>query len=349
LAAAVMGAALAGWGRGPAAKGAAGLALLAGFAAADFVLWGRFLIAPPTVPMALAAALGFTFASTALHWLYRRKRDFLRHAFAHYAPDGVIRELLRHPDRLRLGGERRDVTLLFTDIQGFTAMSEAVEGERLVPVLNAYMDRLTDIILAHGGTIDRMVGDAVIAIFNAPLDVPDHACRAVRAAMAIDDFARAYSAEIQARGIPFKLTRIGVNSGPATVGNFGGSQRFQYTAHGDCVNTAARLETLSKHIGTTVLVGGATRDACPEPTLRRVGGFILMGKHEPVDVYEPVADPERLDAYRPTEKALHDAGPDARTTLDAFLERYPADPVAVFHRQRLERGETGDRVVMGEK
>ena len=152
----------------------------------------------------------------------RRRRRFLRRAFARYVSPAVVDQLLANPARLSLGGERRDVTLIFTDIAGFTSLIERSDPAVILPVLNEYLDGMCRIILEREGTVDKIVGDAVVGFFGAPGDQPDHAARAVHCALALDAFATDYAARPRARGIGFGITRIGVNGGNVAVGNFGG-------------------------------------------------------------------------------------------------------------------------------
>ncbi|PCI40517.1 MAG: hypothetical protein COB46_06700 [Rhodospirillaceae bacterium] len=315
----------------------------------DFWLWTQFLVGLPSVSMGFAFVLSFVLSSAMMHWLFREKKRFLHHAFAQYAPKAIVNELLRYPEKLRLNGEQRDVTMLFTDLQGFTAMSEVVPSEDLVPILNAYMDGIIEPILKHGGTVDRLVGDAVIAIFNAPLDLDNHQSASVSAGIEIDVFCEAYAASMNAKGHPFGHTRIGINSGPVIVGNFGGLHRFQYTAHGDTVNVAARLESLSKHVGTRMLVGDATAKRCLHHTLRLVGQFVLVGKKIPLSVYEPCSESPQIEAYQKAYEAMHNGAPNA---LDLFLEyqkQWPDDAVVNFHIRRLTAGQENDLILMNEK
>lgn len=315
----------------------------------DFWLWNKSLISLPSVSMGFAFVLSFVLSSATMHWLFREKKRFLHHAFAQYAPKAIVNELLQNPEKLRLNGEQRDVTMLFTDLQGFTAMSEVVPSEDLVPILNAYMDGIIDPILKHGGTVDRLVGDAVIAIFNAPLDLENHHSASVSAAIEIDVFCEAYAKSMKTKGHPFGHTRIGINSGPVIVGNFGGLHRFQYTAHGDTVNVAARLESLSKHVGTRVLVGENTAKSCPGHTLRLVGQFVLVGKKTPLCVYEPCPQNPQLEAYQKAYETMHRGDPEALKLFINLQKKWPDDAVVNFHVERLGAGSTNDLVRMNKK
>jgi class 3 adenylate cyclase/CHASE2 domain-containing sensor protein len=324
------------------ARLALGILLLGGWWAGAFWLASRGAGLWPVVGPTLA--LGLTsFAGTA--WLERRERSqrrFIRKAFEQYRAPSMVRRLARDPAALRLGGERREITCLFTDLAGFTTLSEQLPPERLVAVLTAYMEGVLALVLEHEGTIDKLIGDAVHAFWNAPENQPDHARRALLTALAIDRFAEAFRAEQHALGIPLGVTRIGVHSGPAVVGNFGGRQRVDYTPMGDVVNTAARLESVNKQLGTRICVGEAVALACPDIATRPVGDLVLVGKTQPLATRTPGADPAYEAAY-----ALLARGDPAAAA--AFEPLAPGDPLAAFHLERLRRGESGARVVLEHK
>ena len=215
------------------------------------------------------------------------------------------------------------------------------------PILTRFF--LIAIAFAHDGTLDRIVGDAVAIMFSAPVPQPDHPSRALACAMAMQRFASAYAAAQQAQGIPFGRTRIGVHCGEVVVGNFGGAAIFDYRALGDPVNTAARLETLNRHLGTRMCVSGAIRAACPDAAMRPVGQVLLKGKRQPLMVYEPL-DAAPADAGYDAAYALMAAG-DAGA-LTAFMRLHaerPDDGLVAFHLRRLQAGEHGELVVMADK
>jgi class 3 adenylate cyclase len=257
------------------------------------------------------------------------------------------------PGRLNLDGERRELTFVFTDIAGFTTLSEKLEAAQLVSLVNEYLDGMSEIVLAHEGTIDKFIGDAVVAFFGAPGDAADHAGQAVAAALDLDRFAHAFSSEKQAQGIPFGLTRIGVHTGVAMVGNFGGRQRFDYTAMGDTVNTAARLESVNKQLGTRVAVSGATAAMCPDIVFRPVGTLVLKGKSEGIEVFQPIdqaeVGSEAATAYLAAFELLRAEDPAALEAFARLAEGAPDDGLATFHLERLKRGERGIVAVLDEK
>ncbi|MDH3451199.1 MAG: adenylate/guanylate cyclase domain-containing protein [Gammaproteobacteria bacterium] len=277
------------------------------------------------------------------------QRRHVRDAFNHYLAPDVVEQLLKEPDRLALGGETREMTFLFTDVQGFTAFTERTEPTVVVKLLNDYLENTCDIILQHGGMIDKIVGDALHVMFNAPSRQADHAERAVRCALALDTFCQQFAAEQEQQGYQFGTTRIGINTGHVVVGNFGGAARFDYSAHGDAINTAARLENANKTLGTRICVSETTRSQCDGIVFRPIGRLLLRGKQTPVEVYEPLApqavNSERDAAYLEIYRALDDP----KQVLEALSElarRFPDDQLIDLHRRRLTAGESGRVIEM---
>jgi adenylate cyclase len=225
---------------------------------------------------------------------------FIKNAFRQYLSPAVIEELIQHPERLKLGGERRMLSIFFSDLEGFTGISEGLEPEALTALLNDYLSAMTDIIHEEGGTVDKYEGDAIIAFWNAPLQQPDHARRCVRAALRCQARLAELRPSLRERLGKDLNMRIGINSGPAVVGNMGSHTRFDYTMIGDAVNLAARLEGINKHFGTYTLISQATKeqmeDAFPVRELSRVA---VVGRREPVVVYEPLL-PDDVNNRRQT-------------------------------------------------
>ncbi len=219
-----------------------------------------------------------------------RQKRFIKSAFRQYLSPAVIEELLSHPERMRLGGECRELTIFFSDLQGFTSISERLDPEALTSLLNEYLTAMTDIILDEGGTVDKYEGDAIIAFWNAPLDQPDHAARGVRAALRCQERLAELRPHFREKaGVDLSM-RIGLNTGQAVVGNMGSSSRFDYTMLGDAVNLAARLEGVNKQFGTYTMISKATREAAGEGFMaRELARVAVVGKAEPVTVYEPMS------------------------------------------------------------
>jgi adenylate cyclase len=298
----------------------------------------------PTLPMTMIAATYFV-ASLASHFLANRRGTMLARAFSQYLSPDLVKVLSKNPDQVRLGGEEREMTFLFTDLQGFTSFAEGIEPERLVFTLNAYLDGLCRIATDHGGTIDKIVGDAVHVMFNAPLTQPDHARRAVAAALEMSKFADDFAARQGSRTSAFGATRIGVNTGRAIVGNFGGKARFDYTAHGDAINVAARLEAANKLFGTRILISKATREAAPDIAARPLGALTLRGKSAATEVFEPLPPEDPAVAYASLlaeilENSKSALAP-ALIALEALARSHPDDRVLARIREQIEHGDQG--------
>jgi adenylate cyclase len=204
-----------------------------------------------------------------------------------YIPLGVVRRLYERNEEPQLGGELRTVSLMFTDIEGFTTLSERLPPDQLARHLGDYLEAMTSAVEATSGTIDKYIGDAVMAFWNAPLDVAEHAARACEAVVACKEAAAALYASAAWRGLPPLVTRFGLHTAEVLVGHFGARSRFNYTALGDGVNLAARLEPLCKQYGVTTLVSAVVADAARDQfVFRRVDRVAVKGKAEAIDVYE---------------------------------------------------------------
>jgi len=217
------------------------------------------------------------------------EKRFLRKAFNTYLSGEVVEQIVADPSKLKLGGDKRMMTALFTDIRGFSTISEQLTPEALVALLNRYLSGMSDIILDEKGTIDKYEGDAIIAFFGAPLDLPDHAMRACRSAILMKRLEREMNVQYLAEGLtPSPLaTRIGVNTGDMVVGNMGTERKMNYTIMGNAVNLAARLEGVNKQYGSWILASQATLSAAgPGLLARRMDRVRVVGINEPVQLYE---------------------------------------------------------------
>ncbi|HZP40062.1 MAG TPA: adenylate/guanylate cyclase domain-containing protein [Candidatus Binatia bacterium] len=276
-----------------------------------------------------------------------REKRKVRHAFGHYLNPEVTELLARDPSRLKLGGERREVTILFSDVRGFTSISEGLEPEALAELLNEYLGAMTDVIFEHEGLLDKFIGDAVMAFWGAPVAVADHAARCCRAALDMRRALRGLHERWRAQGLPLLEIGIGIHTGDAVVGNFGSSQRFNYTVMGDAVNLASRLEGLNKAYGTRVLVSESTRrELGDEFVCREIDWVRVKGRSRPVAIHEVLgrrADDadgrlaalasgfgEALAAYRTR------AWDDALARLAALAARYPDDGAIPAFVERCE-------------
>src|SRR5215467_9202041 len=228
-------------------------------------------------------------------------------SLSRYFSPNLAQRLASDADAVDLGGQRREIATLFTDITSFTALVETLDPSVLGPLLNEYLTGMTDIVFAHDGTVAKIVGDALHVLFGAPGEQPDHAARAVACALALDQHAEAFRQRYHRKGIPLGVTRIGVHAGPAIVGNFGGGRFFDYTAYGDTINVAARLEAANKQLGTRVCVSATLADKVKDFRGRPIGDLILRGKTEPRRVFEPLG----LEQYN---------DPATKSYLDAFAK-----------------------------
>jgi adenylate cyclase len=225
----------------------------------------------------------------------------IRQTFEHYVSGGVVEEMIRHPERVKLGGERREMTVLFSDIRGFTSISETLDPEALVRLLNEFFTPMTRLVLENGGTLDKYMGDALMAFFGAPLAHPDHAARACRAALAMrDELVRLNDGWHRDGKLPPHLTLgigIGLNSGEMSVGNVGSEVVFGYTVIGDNVNLGSRIEGLNKDYGSQILVSEFTARAAGDGFLFRELDWVrVKGKQKPVGIHELLdAAPGSLD------------------------------------------------------
>ncbi len=311
------------------------------FAQLLFVYAGRWIAAAwPLLSIALVGAGGLTLS-------YLREavgRRQLRRSFANYLGDEALRELLADPRALELGGARRPVTVLFSDIRGFTELSERLSPEQLVAVLNTFLTPMTRAVLARGGYLDKYIGDAVMAVFGAPVVYEDHVARCLATAIAMDAALRELQPGFREQGLEVAMG-VGLNTGDAVVGNMGSVERFDYTAVGDTVNLASRLEGLTKVYGVRCLVGPETRASAPPAyQFREVDLVRVKGKEVPVAIFELLAGPEGVIAtYEDLagfERALaaYRAGrfDAARSGFEAFAVRNEGERTAALYLERLD-------------
>ena len=316
---------------------------LPALAAAGSLLAARTGVWVEFVAPAFAALSAFIVAALLSYGVEGRQRRFIKNAFRYYLSPQVIDRVLDNPALLRLGGERREITAFFSDVAGFTSISEGLSPEDLVGLLNAYLSEMTDIILDLGGTLDKYEGDAIIAFWNAPLDLPDHALRACRAALRCqrrlaerrEDFRRRYGHEVR--------MRVGINSGPAVVGNMGSARRFDYTAMGDTMNLASRLEGAGKVYGVSTLVGEETeRRVRDEILAREVDVIRVVGKKQPIRVFELLGEKgavpaEKLEKTALFGRALETYRARRFSEAAAMFEALAGDPVAAVYAGRARQ------------
>ncbi|RWD67050.1 MAG: adenylate/guanylate cyclase domain-containing response regulator [Mesorhizobium sp.] len=271
-------------------------------------------------------------------------------ALSRYFSPNLAARLASDGDAVGLAGQRREVAALFTDIAGFTTLVETMEPDTLGDLLNDYLAGMTDIVFRHEGTVAKVVGDALHVLFGAPSEQPDHAVRAVACALELDAFSEAFREQWRTKRIVLGPTRIGVNAGPAMVGNFGGVRFFDYTAYGDTINIAARLEAANKQLGTRICVSESVARAVPDFRGRPVGDLVLRGRTEPLRAYEPLppdrAEDDSADGYGSAFARLEADDPGAIGAFAAEVGRRPGDQLASFHLKRLLNGAKGIRIQM---
>lgn len=255
-----------------------------------WIAFGESQLFVPVVGPALAAGFAFLGSTSYISIVEGKEKRFIRGALSKYLSPVVVDELVADPSRLKLGGEKRHLSILFSDIEGFTTLSESMQPEGLVALLNEYLDEMADIVMREGGTLDKYIGDAIMALYGAPTSLPDHATRACRTALRMQRRLDQLNEVWGETDRPALAMRIGVNTGWPVVGNIGGDKRFDYTALGDAVNLAARLEPACKTYGVSTMISGATREAAgPAIITRELELLAVYGKEEPVAVYELVA------------------------------------------------------------
>jgi adenylate cyclase len=284
---------------------------------------------------------------------YRRRQQAAERAraqLARYFSPSLVEMLAAEADDIDLGAQRRDITAMFTDVTNFTSLVERLAPATIGPLLNDYFAGMTEIVFDHGGALVKIIGDGMNILFGAPADQPDHAERAVTCALALDVHAEGFRARWRDKGVEIGATRFGIHAGPALVGNFGGGRFFDYTAYGDTINIAARLEAANKQLGTRICVSGSVVERIAGFRGRPVGSVLLRGRsgalpaHEPLTVerHAHVLTAEYLAAYAKVEACDAVALP----AFAALLGRDSSDGLVGFHLKRLLAGDTGVQVVL---
>lgn len=268
-------------------------------------------------------------------------------SLARYFSPRLAERLAESGDVSELAGERREVATLFTDVAGFTSLAESMEPALLARLINEYLTGMTEIVFAHDGTVAKIIGDALHVLFGAPSDQPDHARRAIACAIDLDAFSQGFREQWKSDGVAVGVTRIGVHAGPAVVGNFGGGHYFDYTAYGDTINTAARLEKANKDLGTRICVSAAVVERAGTFVGRPVGDLMLRGRTDPLAAFEPLAPGVTSEAYLAAFALLRNADSAALGAFAAEVGKRPDDGLASFHLKRLLNGSTGTLIVVG--
>ncbi|MDR5757185.1 adenylate/guanylate cyclase domain-containing protein [Caballeronia sp. LZ035] len=325
---------------GPARATLCTLLLLAAFVAAGLYAFARLDWFIPIGSLLLAVV-----ALHALNMSYgyfveaRAKRRFAA-LFGQYVPPELVEEMSRHPEDYSMAGRRAELTVLFCDVLGFTAIAETLEPEALARLMNEYLGTMTEVIRAHRGTLDKYMGDAIMSFWGAPVDDPAHARHAVAAALGMRAALVELNRTLSARGWPTLWIGIGINTGPMTVGDMGSPVRKAYTVMGDAVNVAARLEGLTRRFDIDIIVGEATRAQVPEVVFRELDRVRVRGRVAPIAVFEPQPPQHDADALVRWHAALlhyrareWDA---AQARLDALAAQYPGQQLYALYRKRIE-------------
>lgn len=324
-----------------AAAGAVALLLGAYFATGFYLFAIQRIWLNLTYPTSLLVLL-FMFATVVQYFYTERDRRRIKSAFQHYVPAKVIEQITENIERLRLGGEKRELTVLFSDIRGFTGMAETLAPEDLVRLLNTYLTRMTEQVFRHDGLLDKYMGDAIMAVYGAPIHRPDHAALACRTALDMLRELRVLQEQQRRERRPILDIGIGINTGPMIVGNMGSENRFNYTVIGDAVNLGSRIENLNKVYGTHILLSEFTyrqiRDTFQ--TIREVDVARVRGREAPVRIYELISESEypRLDWLAEFDQArelYHSGRAIAARPIFERLVSSIKDPVSRYYLERI--------------
>lgn len=314
------------------------------FLALNFFLFSRHLMDLSIFYPIISLSLSQLGSEAYRNLVVERKGRQLRKAFSSYVSPDLVRQIEKNPDKLVLGGEQREISILFSDIRGFTTLSEGLTPPDLVRLLNEYLSPMTRIVLDERGTLDKFIGDAVMAIFNAPLDVSGHATRACAAAVRMLEQLKELNEDFSARELHTIDIGVGINTGPAIVGNMGADIRFDYTAIGDSVNLASRLEGLNKYYGSHILVSDDTRRQVDDErfTFREVDRVRVKGKNVPIVMYElMIANRELLPEFEEgLEKYRNRDFAGARNIFLDLEERFGDGPSRLYATRCAEYLET---------
>jgi adenylate cyclase len=311
----------------------------------SFFLFLRFNLWWPPVLLSGGLAVVYSGHIFAHYWIESREKRWLRQAFGQYVSDSLVDAIITNPERLQLGGEEVEATVLFADLVDFTSMAENTAPKELISLLNDYFSTMTDIILTNQGTVDKFIGDAIMAFWGAPLPLADHAVLACRTALEMQAAMRPLQEAWETQGFPRVSNRIGLHTGPVVAGNVGSKKRFNYTVMGDTVNLAARLEHANKVYGTEILVS--------EATCRRLGNAFLVreldlvqvqGRAQPVTIYELIdfASPDGPPAWLPLFDAARAAYKEGKISQAAnqfveILNQYHEDPPTKVFLKRCQK------------
>jgi len=275
----------------------------------------------------LAGAIGFLFINVFLFIAERKEKGFITTAFGQYLSPDVIDIIVKDPSKLSLGGSRKEMTAFFSDVQGFSTISEGLTPDELVMLLNQYLTEMCDIISGYNGTVDKFEGDAIIAFWGAPLEQPDHAKLSCYASIDMQQRMLEQRKEFIAAGKPELYVRMGLNSGPMVVGNMGSQNRMDYTIMGDAVNLAARLEGANKFYKNYSMISENTYNLCSgDIDVRELDRILVVGRNEPVIVYDLMDKKNKVSGKIADMVVEYDKG------LGLYKARNYQDAISAFNR-----------------
>ncbi|MHA7819541.1 MAG: CHASE2 domain-containing protein [Erythrobacter sp.] len=306
----------------------------------------------PAVGWIVAWILAFTAVTAAARSAGAAQRSFAQGALGKYIPRDIAKQIIDEPELLSLGGEKREIYVLFSDLEGFTKMSHAIPPEMVAKLLNRYLEMLSNVVLDHGGVIDKFVGDAVVAFWGAPIARPDDATRAMKAGYAMWEAGEKFREEVAAMDpdLPkIGKTRVGLHYGEAVIGNFGGETRIQYTALGDSMNTAARLEAANKPLDSNVSASREFIEQSNPDWWVPMGRIVLRGRARPVDIYNPRPDLTEDERAKLVEAVqVSDSNPELSVQLvDEVLAGHPGDLALQNYSNRIRNLNDGGAYVLG--
>ena len=293
----------------------------------------------------LLIILIFAIAFVIRYLLESQEKQKIRAGFSQYVAKEVVDELLAKPEKLNLGGERRELTILFSDIRGFTSLSEKMKPEELVHYLNDYLTEMTTVIMDNNGVVDKFIGDAIMAFWNSPLLNEDHRQDGLTSALLMQNKLAKFNKKMKIRGMPEIQIGIGLNTGEVVVGNLGSHQRFDYTAIGDDVNLAARLESLTKYYGVGILASEKTKAELNNKfVFRYLDTVAVKGKQTGVKIYQVLGELDDKKDYADllerfelaTEQYLNQEWPEALKSFEALAKVYPEDRPIEIYVERLK-------------
>jgi len=318
------------------------LGIVAMVTAGTFIAWNGNLILPLASPLLLIVLI-FMLHMTYGFFIESRGKRQLANLFGQYIPPELVDEMSESPQEYSLEGENREMTVLFSDVRGFTSISEGMDPRQLTQLMNALLTPMTRVIHKNRGTIDKYMGDAIMSFWGAPLADSEHARHALYAAMEMMDELKIMQQDFKQRGWPDVNIGIGLNTGNMNVGNMGSEFRMAYTVLGDAVNLGSRLEGLTKNYGVNIIVSATTMAEIPEFVFRELDLVRVKGKNEPVAIFEPIGHKNDLEksvtselrAYKQALKAFHAQSWD-KAELD-FFNLTRLDPDRLLYQVYLDR------------